>query len=800
MAPTSEFRCARADPTACLRRVLRDLRVAERARVGLVRPAGQGDGAAPGLAVSHVQTRREPIRARSAQEEPAMAAEDAQPGVAEYGVGSGESGPKVPLSTADHGPHRSEFRRIHATTPLFRRSKAERVARNSPDGDLKDLAAGVLAVTNKPKAAPQVTRLEEERGINWETIAALVATAYRLYTVLVQPRSWLHRTQGSGVLKGEGVIGCDEAKEEVIEAVLAIINSQRDNTIGAKPPKGVLLYGPPGTGKTLLAATVANEAGIPFLSARYDRALGEFGAQASAEACLWSAIVPEPRLAFPQWLQLQPDLRGPGSAVHAGPVHGSQAPSAAGLPGQEARARAGGEWRDPSMAVALAVAQRKLIFSLPLLLLRLSPLPSEFRPNPSECLRGDHPHRRDRCGRSEALRCCRRWRRRARCGFHAEPAAHRDGRDGQQAARQGSGPPEPHILVIGSTNRAQMLDPALLRSGRFDRRVAVPVPDRKGREALFKFYLTKIRVEGIETPPGAKAEGEADQEAADKIRSKLARNLAGSSSGLVGADVAAIVNEAALIATSLNQTAVRSEDLESALDKVSFGRAKSALMSPETKWRTAVHEAGHVLASWYSEDASPVRKVSVLPRGNYLGVTFLVPGGKWGSADDGEDITEDVYDEVSVTVEKLETEIVVLLAGRSAEDALLGSVATGSQGDIEQATEVANALVRSSGQSRVLGPMKIGTSSSDKTREMADRESRKVIHRADRKVKQLLASRKAELRALATVLYQQETLYAEDIEKILGPPIVAKKKNQLVAPFDVQQPVSNTLSVLVDAL
>jgi cell division protease FtsH len=226
------------------------------------------------------------------------------------------------------------------------------------------------------------------------------------------------------------------------------------------------------------------------------------------------------------------------------------------------------------------------------------------------------------------------------------------------------------VIVIAATNRPDVLDPALLRPGRFDRQVVVPLPDVRGREQILKVHMRKVP-------------------AAEDVKASI---LARGTPGFSGADLANLVNEAALFAARSNKKMVEMDDMEKAKDKIMMGaERRSMVMSDDEKRLTAYHESGHAIVGRLVPDHDPVHKVSIIPRGRALGVTLFLP--------------ED--DRFSYSKQRLESSISSLFGGRLAEELVFGpeSVTTGAQNDIHRATEIARNMVTKWGLSDKLGPL-----------------------------------------------------------------------------------------------
>ncbi len=304
------------------------------------------------------------------------------------------------------------------------------------------------------------------------------------------------------------------------------------------------------------------------------------------------------------------------------------------------------------------------------------------------------------------------------------------------------------VIVIAATNRPDVLDPALLRPGRFDRQVVVPLPDIRGREQILKVHMRKVPM------------------AEDAKASLIARGTPGFS----GADLANLVNEAALFAARADKREVDMEDLEKAKDKIMMGaERRSMVMSDDEKKLTAYHEAGHAIIGRLVPRHDPVYKVSIIPRGRALGVTMFLP-------------EEDRY---SMSREQLESQISSLFGGRIAEELIFGpeSVTTGASNDIKRATEIARNMVTKWGLSEKLGPLMysedeeevfLGRSVtqhkniSDDTAHIIDSEIRVFIDRNYQRSYTMLTERVDILHAMANALIKYETIDADQIDDIMN--------------------------------
>jgi cell division protease FtsH len=303
------------------------------------------------------------------------------------------------------------------------------------------------------------------------------------------------------------------------------------------------------------------------------------------------------------------------------------------------------------------------------------------------------------------------------------------------------------VIVIAATNRPDVLDPALLRPGRFDRQVVVPLPDIRGRELILKVHMRKVPL-------------------SDDVKPSI---IARGTPGFSGADLANLVNESALFAARNNKRVVSMEEFEKAKDKIMMGaERRSMVMSEKEKLNTAYHEAGHAIVGYLMPGHDPVHKVTIIPRGRALGVTMYLP-------------EEDTY---SISKEKLESNISSLFGGRLAEEMTLGpqGVTTGASNDIERATEIARNMVTKWGLSEKLGPLTysedegevfLGRSItqhkqvSDVTVHLIDEEVRRIIDSNYERARAILIEHKDKLDAMAEALMKYETIDAEQIKNIM---------------------------------
>ena len=302
------------------------------------------------------------------------------------------------------------------------------------------------------------------------------------------------------------------------------------------------------------------------------------------------------------------------------------------------------------------------------------------------------------------------------------------------------------VIVIAATNRPDVLDPALLRPGRFDRQVVVPLPDIKGREQILKVHMRKVPL-------------------ADDV---VAKTIARGTPGFSGADLANVVNEAALFAARENKRVVDMDDFEKAKDKIMMGaERRSMVMTDEEKRNTAYHESGHAIVGYLMPSHDPIHKVTIIPRGRALGVTFFLPE----------------QDKFSASRQSLNSQIVSLYGGRIAEEMIFGegAVTTGASNDIQRATELARNMVTKWGLSD-LGPQAFGENQeevflghsvsqnqtiSGATMKLIDEEVRKILDDNYTQAKQILTDNIDKLHAMSDALMKYETLDQEQVKEIM---------------------------------
>lgn len=308
--------------------------------------------------------------------------------------------------------------------------------------------------------------------------------------------------------------------------------------------------------------------------------------------------------------------------------------------------------------------------------------------------------------------------------------------------------PQTGVIILAATNRPEVLDPSILRPGRFDRQIAVDRPDIKGREAILKVHARNVKL-------------------APDVDLKL---IAARTPGFAGSDLANVVNESALMAARRDREAVLMVDFEEALDRVIGGlELKSRIMSEKERRVVAYHEVGHALAATLLEHADKVHRITVIPRGiGSLGMTMQLP-------------EEDRY---IITRSELEDRLAVLMGGRAAEEIIFGELSTGAQNDLEKATMLAHRMIENFGMSDVLGPISLGTERgakflvgdyglgsdrdySDSTAEIIDQEIKKILSDNYERVKSILVERKDSIEGITEVLLDKETLEGDEFRALM---------------------------------
>ncbi|MEJ2006269.1 MAG: AAA family ATPase, partial [Cyclobacteriaceae bacterium] len=308
------------------------------------------------------------------------------------------------------------------------------------------------------------------------------------------------------------------------------------------------------------------------------------------------------------------------------------------------------------------------------------------------------------------------------------------------------------VIVLGATNRGDILDPALLRPGRFDRHIHLELPNLIEREAIFQVHMKPLKI-------------------AEDVDEKL---IAAQTPGFSGADIANICNEAALIAARRDKDAVSRKDFMDAIDRVIGGLEKrSKIISPEEKKRVAYHESGHVLASWFLPNAHPVQKVSIIPRGRSLGAAWYLP-----------------KEHQIITNSEFHDHICTALGGRAAEDLIFEEVSTNALDDLEKVTKLAYNMVASYGLGKVLRNISYYDSSgrsenalqkpySEKTAEKIDKEIQQIVDNAYERCLNILSGHRKTLDKLAEELIRKEVIYKDELTDIIGArdPEIIEKEN-----------------------
>ncbi|MFQ6089935.1 MAG: ATP-dependent zinc metalloprotease FtsH, partial [Candidatus Bipolaricaulia bacterium] len=302
------------------------------------------------------------------------------------------------------------------------------------------------------------------------------------------------------------------------------------------------------------------------------------------------------------------------------------------------------------------------------------------------------------------------------------------------------------VIILAATNRPDILDPALLRPGRFDRKITVPPPDLKGREEILRVHTKNKRL------------------APDVDLHILAQRTP----GFVGADLENLCNEAALLAARRKKTAIEMQDFEDAIDRVIAGvERKSQIISEEEKVRIAYHEAGHALVSKLLPKSDPVHRISIIPRGQALGYTLQLP----------------LKDKCLFSKEELLDRLTSILGGRAAEEIVFNEITTGAQDDLERATEIAKRMVVSYGMSERIGPINLGRDNgnvflgedlilnrdhSEKMSALVDEEIKRIIEECHEQAKELLRENRTALKKIAEELLKVEVLEGKRLDELLA--------------------------------
>ncbi len=301
------------------------------------------------------------------------------------------------------------------------------------------------------------------------------------------------------------------------------------------------------------------------------------------------------------------------------------------------------------------------------------------------------------------------------------------------------------VIILAATNRPDVLDPALLRPGRFDRQVVVGLPDRQGREGILRIHTRKLRL------------------APDVDLATLARG----SIGMSGADLANLCNEAALTAARRNRPAVTMADFEESEDKIRMGAAQQHLVNPSERRVVAYHECGHTVVAWMTPAADPVHKVTIVPHGQALGMTEQLPG----------------EDRHNLSLSYLKARLAVMLGGRTSEEIVFGEVTTGAENDLVEATRLARRMVTRWGMSKLglvafktdeqqpfLGyELAQGRDYSEATSALIDREVMGLLEETHERVRRCLTDSRQKLDRLVEALLREETVGSDELSRILGP-------------------------------
>ena len=305
--------------------------------------------------------------------------------------------------------------------------------------------------------------------------------------------------------------------------------------------------------------------------------------------------------------------------------------------------------------------------------------------------------------------------------------------------------PSESVIVLAATNRPDVLDPALLRPGRFDRHVTVDLPTKKGRLAILKVHTRNVPL------------------AADVDLDKIARNTVGMS----GADLANLVNESALLATREDKAAVDNHDLDAALDKVILGAKREEVITDRDKRATAYHEVGHALVGWLTPRSDPVHKVTIIPRGRALGVTQFMPE----------------EDRISYNESQVKAKLYTLMGGRAAERLIYDDLSTGAAQDLEQATRLVRKMVMQWGMSERVGPVSFRSMSehpflgremseprdhSEHMQQLIDEEVARILREADEHAYRMLEDHRDDLERMTEALIEREVLTEQEITQLIG--------------------------------
>jgi len=544
-------------------------------------------------------------------------------------------------------------------------------------------------------------------------------------------------TEKSGRVTFEDVAGIDEAKQELEEVVEFLKDPQKFQRLGGKIPKGVLLVGPPGTGKTLIARAVAGEANVPFFTISGSDFVEMFVGVGASRV----------RDMFEQGKKHAPCIIFIDEIDAVGRHRG------AGLGN-------GNDEREQTLN-QLLVEMDGFEANVPFFTISGSDFVEMFVG----------------VGASRVRDMFEQGKKNAPCIIFIDEI---DAVGRHRGAGLGGGNDEREqtlnqmlvemdgfesnegVILIAATNRPDVLDPALLRPGRFDRQVVVPNPDILGREKILKVHMRKVPV-GNDVDP---------------------RVIARGTPGFSGADLANLVNEAALLAARAGRRVVGMHEFESAKDKVMMGaERRSLVMTEKEKELTAYHEAGHALVGLNVPEHDPLHKVTIIPRGRALGVTMSLPE----------------RDRFGYSKREMESRLASMFGGRLAEEIIFGAdnVTTGASSDIQQATAMARRMVTEFGMSEKLGRVRYGDNEqelflghsvtqtrgvSEATAQLIDSEVRRLIEEAETHARAILVEHIEDLHRISQALLEYETLSGDEIRGLLrGEPIVRKDPNDTPA-------------------
>ena len=509
------------------------------------------------------------------------------------------------------------------------------------------------------------------------------------------------------------VAGQAEAKQEVEEIVEFLKQPQKYTELGGKIPKGALLVGPPGTGKTLLAKAVAGEADVPFFSLSGSDFVEMFvGVGASRVRDLFrQAKEKAPCIIFID------EIDAVGRARGKNPSMGGNDERENTL--NQLLTEMDG-FGSNSGVIILAATNRADI--LDKALLRAGRFDRQI-----------HVDLPDLNERKEVF------------GVHLKPLKL-----------------DESVIILAATNRADILDKALLRAGRFDRQIHVDLPDLNERKEVFGVHLKPLKLD-------------------ESVDLDL---LARQTPGFSGADIANVCNEAALIAARHGKNAVGKQDFLDAVDRIIGGlEKKTKIMTAEEKRTIALHEAGHATLSWFLEHANPLIKVTIVPRGRALGAAWYLPEER--------QIT---------TKEQMLDEMCATLGGRAAEELFTGHISTGAMNDLERVTKQSYGMIAYAGMSEKLPNLcyysndeySFSKPYSERTAELIDEEVKRMINEQYDRAKAILSEHKDGHNELARLLVEKEVIFAEDVERIFGKRPWTSRSEEIMALEATAKPVEVT--------